>query len=187
MNDPKTNPPKPSRIIYLTGQISEATTKSFAEKLFDLEVQDPYRDILVYIDSYGGSVDSFIAMHDAMKLMRCPVATVCLGKAMSAALMLLISGTKGRRFITRYSRTMMHEVFASSFGKLAELDNDLQETKRMQKVLEKLVLRYTKVTKANIDTFMRKDTFFDAEQSLKFGLVDHIIDSPANLYKVVNV
>ena len=185
-------PPTPpiksnSRVIYLTGIIDELAAKTFVERLVELECQSPGKDILIYIDSYGGAIDSFIAMHDAIKLMRCPIATVCIGKAMSAGLLLLISGTPGKRFITPNSRTMMHEIWGHSFGKLSEMDNDIQETKRLQKLIEGMILRYTKLTRKSIRDFMMQDSFFNAEQTMQLGLVDHIIDNPHKLYRIVNV
>ena len=102
------------RIVYFKGKFTEDATHSVIQKLLEFELKDPLKDIVLYIDSYGGYVDSFLAIHDAIRLCRCDVATVCIGKAMSCGQMLLISGAKGKRFITLNSRVLMHPV--SSFA-----------------------------------------------------------------------
>ena len=114
-----------NRIIYFNGSFNENAAKNLIQDLFLLQVRDCKKDIVVFIDSYGGSVHSFLGMYDVIKLMKCDVATVVIGKAMSAGQMLLMSGTRGKRFATKNSRILMHEMTGCSYGKLSEIEAKL--------------------------------------------------------------
>jgi ATP-dependent Clp protease protease subunit len=171
------------RLIHVNGSFDEKKVEQVVTKLLHFEHQDPSSDIILFIDSYGGSADGFIALHDTIKMLRCDVATVCVGKAMSAGQMLLISGKKGKRFITPNSRVLMHEVGDFCCGKLKDLDDRLTETRRLQAMAESMILKYTNITKKQLKEFMSADTFFTAKEALNLGIVDHIITSPTTLYK----
>ena len=176
-----------NRIIYCSGHINEEKAEQVILSLLKFESISATKDVLMYIDSYGGVVDSFIAMHDAMKMVRCPVATICIGKAMSCGQMLLISGTKGKRFITPNARVMIHQISSITGGKLNEMETDLQESARLQKLIENLICKYTKLKHNELKTIMNKDTYLTAEQSMKMGIVDHIITSPGSLYDKLKI
>lgn len=172
-----------SRRIYFTGDFNEESSKNAIITLLDLEAKNPLKDIIFYINSYGGYVDDFVAIHDTIKMLRCRVVTVCVGKAMSAGAFLLMSGTKGFRFITPNSRTMIHQLSASTWGKLTEMENHVDQLKSQQKQIRKLTLEYTKITEKNIDKILEKDSYFSADETIKFGIADKIIDSNTELYK----
>lgn len=176
-----------NRIIYMSGDFNEDKAKEIISKMLLLECKDPTKDILMYIDSYGGYVHSFLAMHDVIKMLRCNVATCAIGKTMSCGQMLLISGTKGKRFITPNSRVLMHEISNCAWGKLNEMEVVMNETTAMKKILDNLILKYTKIKKENLKEIMTKDTYFCAEEALKLGIVDHIITKPQDLYSRVNL
>jgi len=177
-----------NRIIYMTGNFTEQKAEQIVHRLFQYECDDPGKDILLFIDSYGGYVDSFVTIHETIKLLRCDVATCCIGKAMSCGQLLLISGKNGKRFITPNSRVMIHEFSAGSSGKLTELEIFIQENKRLQKaIFEKFNIRYTKLKKADLNRLKGKDTYLSAKECIKYGLVDHIITKPNVLYKNVDI
>jgi len=176
-----------NRIIYMSGNFNEDKAKEIVTRMFELETRNPNDDILLYIDSYGGHVHSFLAIHDAMKMLRCDVATVCIGKAMSCGQMLLISGTKGKRFITPNSRVLIHQVSSVAYGKISDIELDISESKELQKILESMIIKYTKISSKELKSIMGFDSYFSAKQSLEMGLVDHIITSPNVLYKNIKV
>lgn len=176
-----------NRIIYMTGEFNEERAKDIITRLFTLESKDPSKDILMYIDSYGGWVHSFLAIHDVIKLLRCEVATVCIGKSMSCGQMLLISGTKGKRFITPNSRVLMHEISHFTFGKLTDIEIDVNETKALKKIIEDLIVKYTKIKAKDLKEIMQRDTYFSAEDALRLGIVDHIIHKPKDLYSKIKI
>ena len=186
--DEKQNVLDGNRIIYMSGEFNEHKAEMIISKMLTFECVNPSKDILLMIDSYGGSVDSFIAIHDIMRLLRCDVATCCIGKAMSVGQLLLVSGFKGKRFITPNSRVMIHEFTAGNYGKLSDLEITINENKRLQKAIwETLNIKYTKLTKKKLDDMIGRDTFLDSKECLEHGIVDHIITEPAVLYKNIDI
>lgn len=175
-----------SRMVYFSGAFNEAKACNIISHLLALDAVDPTRDIVMYIDSYGGVVDSFIAIHDAIKMLRCNLVTVCIGKAMSCAAMLLMTGTAGKRFITPNSRILLHQITTIHYGKTTDLVNEMKETKRQQKLLESMIIKYTKIKRADLKKILEYDSYFSAQQALKMGVVDCIIKHPDNLYSKIN-
>lgn len=176
-----------NRIIYMSGEFNEDKAKEIITKLFTLEAKDPSRDILMYIDSYGGYVHSFLAIHDVIKMIRCNVATIAIGKTMSCGQMLLISGAKGKRFITPNARVLMHEIASGAFGKLSEMEVDINETRALKKIVEDLIVKYTKIKKTDLKQIMTRDSYFSAEEAVKLGIVDHIVHKPNDLYSRITL
>lgn len=173
-----------NRIIFLSGNFDEHKAKNVINEIIRLESEDPTKDILLMIDSYGGYVHSFMAIHDFMKhVSRCNVITLGIGKQMSCGQMLLMSGTKGKRFSTPNSRVLMHQLSAGTFGKLSEMEVDIEENKRVQQILEKLVLKYTKVTKKQFKDLMQRDSYLSSQEALDYGIIDAIIQKPTDIYK----
>jgi len=173
-----------NRIIFLSGEITEEKSKEIITKIMNLEAKDPTKDIMLLIDSYGGMVHSMLAVHDVMKhLTRCDIITVGIGKQMSAGQLLLISGTKGKRFATPNSRILMHQLFAGTFGKLADMEVDVEEYKMLEDLLDKLIVKYTKVKKSQLKELLQVDSYVSAQKALELGLIDHIIKQPTDLYK----
>lgn len=184
--DKKTSPPanalKDNRILYFVGEFDEENAANTVKDIIELECEAPNKDIVLYIDSFGGMYHSFISIHDALKLSRCDIATVCIGKAMSAGQMLLMSGTKGKRFITPNSTVMVHQIASGVWGKLAEIENEVAYTKQCQELIEELFARYTKINKSQLTRLMAKDTYLTAKQALELGIVDCILDHPKQLW-----
>jgi ATP-dependent Clp protease protease subunit len=176
-----------NRIIFLSGAFNEDKAKEVITRIFTLEAKNPTKDIIMYIDSYGGHVHSFMAIHDIIKISRCNVATVCIGKAMSCGQMLLISGTKGKRFSTPNSRILLHEISNGTWGKLSDMEIDINETKSLQKIIEDLIIKYTKINKIKIKELMTRDRYFSATECIEMGIIDHIINTPKDLYSRINI
>jgi len=179
-----------NRIIYLSGIIDDEKTKNVVSSIIRFEIQDPTKDILFYIDSTGGTVDGFIAMHDIIKnICRCDVATICVGKAMSSGMMLLISGTKGKRFITPNSRVLIHPISQFSVGKttVTQMETRAEETRRLQSFFESLIVKYTNMTKTQVKKYMTCDSFLDTKTCLEMGIIDYIIDNSNILYNNINI
>ncbi len=163
------------RRILVAGIINENIAALTINALLKLEQKDPTEPILMVLDSYGGSVDSMFAIIDTMELVRCDVATLCLGKAMSAGAAILLSGAKGKRFITPHARVMLHQVSSFAYGKVDDLDNEIEEVKRMQELLVKLIQSKTKLKGKKLKEMLAKDSYLIAKDAVKFGVVDKII------------
>jgi len=172
-----------SRIIYFASDFTDQAAKGVIERLLSYNAESTMDDIILIIDSQGGSLNSYLAIYDAMtKLIHCDVATVCLGQAMSAGQMLLMSGTKGKRFITENSKVLVHQLSSGTVGKLSEMEKHLSYAQELGKIMKDLILKHTKISKKELDIMMRGDTFLDAKEALKYGIVDHIITKPDDLY-----
>lgn len=174
------------RIIFASGTFNETMTSAIIAKLITFEQMDPTKPISLYIDSYGGQLHSFLAIHDMIKLCRCDVATIVVGKAMSCGQMLLMSGTKGKRFATKNSTILMHPLSSMNAGNIHQLDNSMTESKRLQNVINGLVTDYSKITKKELTELMSKDSYLTADQALKLGIIDHIITKPSDLAKYLH-
>jgi ATP-dependent Clp protease protease subunit len=174
---------KLGRTIYFKGSFNENSAYSTVEKLLEFEFENPEKDVVIYIDSHGGSVDSFLAIYDAMQLVNYKIATICIGKAMSCGQMLLMSGTPGLRFITPNARVLIHEITSGSFGKVSDMEVDINESRRLQKVFADLIVKRTSISRSKLKEMLKTDTYFSATEALKAGLVDHVLKSNKELYK----
>lgn len=173
-----------NRIIFLSGVFTEEKAKDIITQIFKLEAKDPTKDILMIIDSYGGYVHSLLAIHDVIKhLTRCKVITLGIGKQMSCGQLLLISGQKGKRFATPNSRILLHQLSFGGYGKLSDMEDSIEENQKLQVILERLITKYTKIKKNQLQDLMKKDSYISAEEALDLGIIDDIIKKPSDLYK----
>lgn len=163
------------RCIFFTGMTDEESTKSFINSIFKLELEDPSKDILILIDSYGGYVDSMWAMIDVMNLCRCKIHTLCVGKAMSAASLMLMNGTNGNRYCTPNSRVMLHKVSAWHVGNFDDLDIQMKETRRVEEKLEDFIIKNSKFNKKTLSDALKNDFFLNPQEAKKNGVIDKII------------
>lgn len=162
------------RSIFLSGDVDEKASKEVIEKLIQFEKESPLEDIYLYIDSYGGYLDSMFAIIDTMNMVKCDVQTICVGKAMSAGASILSSGAKGKRFVTPYAKTMVHQLWAWTMGSAHDIEVDAEDIKKDQKRLEKLIARNTRQPLEKIKKDMRQIRYMTAEESVEYGLVDKI-------------
>jgi ATP-dependent Clp protease protease subunit len=165
------------RAVYLIGDVTEEKSMEFIKEMFKLEMENPIADIVVIIDSYGGSVDAMWAMQDTMQLLRCKIHTLCIGKAMSCGQMILIGGDKGRRYATPNSRILMHEISSWTFGSIRDIRNHAEELYRMDKQFREFIVKRTKLKKAQLADMLTKDYYMTPEEALEFGFIDKIISS----------
>lgn len=172
-----------SRIIYFNSYFTQTSARSCIERLLIMDAESIHDDITLLIDSNGGDVYSYLAIYDTItKLIHCDVATVCLGRAMSCGQMLLMSGTKGKRFITENSKVMMHQISSGTIGKISEMENHVQMVQNLMKTFEKIILKHSKIKKTELTGLMSRDAYLSAEEAVKYGLCDFIIKKPSDLY-----
>jgi len=169
------------RAVYLMGDIDEAKSESFIKSVLQLELEDPTKDIVVIIDSYGGYVDSMWAMQDAMHLVTCKVHTLCIGKAMSCGQMILVGGEKGCRYATPNSRIMMHQISSWAGGTVSDIQNYTEELKRLDRQFREFIQEKTKLTKVQLNKMLEQDYYMDPKQAKKYGFIDKIITNFSDL------
>jgi ATP-dependent Clp protease protease subunit len=163
------------RIIFLGVQIDDASANDVMAQLLCLEGNDPDRDILVYINSPGGSFTALTAIYDTMMFVRPDVQTYCMGQAASAAAVLLAAGTPGKRFALQHSRILIHQPSGEGQGQVTDLEIQANEILRMRKLLEQVLARHTGQTEEKIRADIERDTILTAEEAKDYGIVDEVI------------
>lgn len=165
------------RRIVLSGVITEETGAQFLEHITALEYIDHTKPITIYIDTYGGSIDAALLIYDCIRTTSCPINTVGLGKVMSAGTLILSAGDKGHRFIGPHTRAMIHEVSGGSKGTISNMENSINETRRMQDVYATLMAKHTGQKKSKVLEDMKIDNFMSAKQAIEYGLADKLFPS----------
>jgi len=186
---------KPEEVLEIPKSVyvnnfDEEAVKVFIEDMN--KAQSTSQPIIpVYIDSYGGDVYALMAMIDIIKLSEKPVATICMGKAMSCGAVLLACGTKGHRYISPNATVMIHDVSSFSEGKSEEIKADAAETDRLQKMFYKILDKECERKDGYFDKLVfnkgRSNLYLDAEQCLKHGLADEIKIPKFNVEIVHNI
>jgi ATP-dependent Clp protease, protease subunit len=164
------------RIIFLGVQIDDASANDVMAQLITLESMDPDRDILMYINSPGGSMTSMMAIYDTMQYIQPEIQTFCLGQAASAAAVLLAAGTKGKRMALPNSRILIHQpAVESGYGQSSDLEIQAREILRMRTAMEKVIARHTGKDEDEVRRDVERDKFFTAEEAKEYGLVDEVL------------
>ncbi len=167
---------KPSkRYVYLTGSVDENMVKDTIQKTLDLESENPNEDILFIINSLGGYVDCMWSIIDLMNIVKCKINTLCIGKAMSAASIILLSGKEKHRYATENSRIMLHQASGGIWGKTNDIGCYSDEIKRMDEICKTYIYKKTKINKKILDEKFNTDWFMSAKEAITFGIIDKII------------
>jgi ATP-dependent Clp protease, protease subunit len=164
------------RIIFLGVQIDDASANDVMAQLITLESIDPDRDILMYINSPGGSMTSMMAIYDTMQYIQPDIQTFCLGQAASAAAVLLAAGTQGKRMALPNSRILIHQpAVESGYGQSSDLEIQAREILRMRQAMEQILARHTGQAEEQIRRDTERDKFFTAAEAKEYGLVDEVL------------
>lgn len=165
------------RIIFLGDDVNEHTANLVVAQLLFLENQDPNKDIILYINSPGGSVYDAMAIYDTMQFVKSDIQTVGIGVQASAAAFLLSSGTKGKRLLLPHATVMIHQPSSGTRGKVTDQEIDLREALRVKKMMEEIMSKNTGQPSKKVHEDMERDFWMTAEEAKKYGLVDKIIDT----------
>jgi ATP-dependent Clp protease protease subunit len=176
-------PQKEIRTVALFGDVDEDKAGDLCMGLLMLtdmkEDPPPYDPITFYISSYGGSADEMFSIYDMMTITKakCEIHTIGLGKIMSAATLLLASGTKGKRKIGRHCRVMIHAVAAGSAGELHNIENEVKTIKHIQELYIKALSKETNMTSRTIQKLLDRkvNVYLTAEEAVEYGIADEII------------
>ena len=131
------------RIIFLLGQVNDASANLIVAQMLFLQFEDPKADIHLYINSPGGSVTAGMSIYDTMQFVNCDVATYCIGQAASMGAVLLAAGAKGKRFVLPNSRVMIHQVLGGAQGTTTEILIQTKELLRIKKSMNEILLKHT--------------------------------------------
>ena len=165
-----------SRTVVLHGDVNEHTISNVIMHLLQLASIN-HKPIHLMVSTYGGSVDEMFSLYDTIKFLPCPVHTVALGKVMSAGVLLLASGTKGKRMIGQSARIMIHPISGVVHGSVFEVINGSNEYQRLQELMVNALEKETKMNSKQINDIMKSgnDFYITPSQAIKFGIVDKII------------
>lgn len=175
------------RIIFLGVQVDDASADDVMAQLLVLESQDPDRDIVMYINSPGGSFTAMTAIYDTMLYIRPHIQTVVLGQAASAAAVLMTAGTPGKRLALPNARILIHQPAAGSEGASQASDIEIQarEILRMRTWLEETLAKHSNRTQEQVHKDIDRDKILSAAEALEYGLIDQILTSRKNLPALV--
>ena len=165
------------RIVFLGGNIDDATANlSIAQMLF-LSNEDSKSDIHFYINSPGGSITSGLAIYDTMQFLRCDVATYCIGQAASMAAVLLAGGKAGKRFLLANNRVLLHQpmIAGQLIGPATDLDIEAQEILRLRARLYKILAKHTGQPVEKVEKDCDRNLWLSPEEAIEYGLADRIL------------
>jgi len=167
------------RIIFLGVQIDDASANDVMAQLLCLESMDPDRDIIIYINSPGGSFTALTAIYDTMQFVRPDIQTVCMGQAASAAAVLLAAGTPGKRMALVNSRILIHQPSGGTEGamQVSDLEITANEIQRMRDLEEVILARHTGQTLERIRVDIERDKILTAEEAKEYGFVDEVLST----------
>lgn len=167
------------RIIFITGEINDATADIVVAQLIYLEGKDADKDISIYINSPGGSVTAGMAIYDTMNYIKCDISTICIGLAASMGAFLLCSGTKGKRFALPNAEIMIHQPLGGAQGQATDVAIHAEHILKTKAKLNNIMAKNTNRAIEEIERDTDRDNFMSAEQALEYGLIDKIFEKRA--------
>ncbi len=165
------------RIIFLGVQIDDASANDVMAQLICLESADPDRDIIMYINSPGGSFTALTAIYDTMQYVRPDIQTVCMGQAASAAAVILAAGTPGKRLALPNARVLIHQPYSEGGGQGSDIEIQAREILRMRTQLETMLAQHSNQTVEKVRKDIERDKILTAEEAKDYGLIDQVLES----------
>ncbi len=165
------------RIIFIDGEINDATADLAVAQILFLESENPDKDISIYINSPGGSVTAGLAIYDTMKYVKCDIQTICMGQAASMAAILLAGGTKGKRYALPSSRVMIHQPRGGVEGQESDISILAKEIIRLKKLSIEYLANDTSKTVNQVSADVERDFYMSAKDALEYGVIDHVMSS----------
>lgn len=170
-----------NRIIFLGSEVRDENANAICAQMLLLNAEDPHKDIYLYINSPGGSVDSGMAIFDTMQWISNDVATVAMGLAASMGQFLLSAGTKGKRFALPHSRIMMHQPSGGLGGTASDIRIQAEQSLHIKKTMGALIAEHTGQSVEQIEADSDRDRWFTAAEALDYGFIDHVYARAAQI------
>jgi len=165
------------RIIFLGQGIDDTVANDVMAQLLTLESMDPDRDIMMYINSPGGSFTALTAIYDTMQFVRPDIMTVCLGQAASAAAILLAGGAPGKRMALEHARVLIHQPYSEGGGQASDIEIQAAEIMRMRALLEVMLAKHTKKSVEEVSRDIERDKILTAAEAVEYGIIDQVLAS----------
>ena len=164
------------RIIFIGTPINDFVANAVVAQMLFLQMEDPKKDISLYINSPGGSVTDGMAIYDTMNFLQCDVVTYCVGQAASMSTLLLAAGSKGKRYALPNSRVMMHQPMGGATGQTSDISIAAKEILRWRAQMNILIASHTNKTEKEIAEDSDRDFYLTAHEAVDYGIVDKVIE-----------
>jgi ATP-dependent Clp protease protease subunit len=169
------------RIIFLSGGVHDGMATLIVAQLLFLESENPDKEISMYINSPGGVVTAGMSIYDTMQYIKPKVSTLCMGQACSMGSLLLTAGAPGQRYALPNARVMIHQPSGGFQGQATDIEIHAQEILNLKKRLNQVYVKHTGQKLSVIEKNMERDNFMSAEAAKEFGLIDHVVESRAEI------
>jgi ATP-dependent Clp protease protease subunit len=166
-----------NRIVFLVGEINHVSASRVIMQMLYLQSIKRGDDINLYINSPGGVVDDTLAMFDIMRFLTCDVATYCIGRAESGGAVVLMAGTKGKRYILPHAKVMIHQPFGGVYGQAADIEIQAEDILKTKDTLIRIMAQCTGQTEERIREDSERDRFLDAKQAVEYGVCDEVLEA----------
>ena len=163
------------RIVFLNGEVNEASASIIVAELLYLEAQDPDKDIQMYINSPGGSVTDGLAIYDTMQYIKADVSTICVGMAASMGAFLLSAGAKGKRICLPNAEVMIHQVLGETKGQETDIQIEARHMAKIKKTLTEIIAKNCGKTYEQVYADCERNNWMSAEEAKEYGLIDNVI------------
>ena len=163
------------RIIFLGGPIDDHTANLVIAQMLFLEAENPQKDIVLYINSPGGSVTAGLAIYDTMQYVKPDVSTICVGVAASMGAFLLASGTKGKRMALPNADIMIHQISSGFEGQATDIEINARRILKLKQRLNVILAKHSGKTEAEVEKDSERDNWMSADEAKKYGLIDKIL------------
>ena len=164
------------RIVFLGGDVDDDSANIIIAQILFLESEDPEKDINLYINCPGGQITAGMAIYDTMQYVRCPVSTLCFGRAASMGAVLLAGGTKGKRYCLPHSRVMIHQPLGGFQGQASDIDIHAREILKIRDQLNKILSDHTGQPIEKIGDDTERDNFMSSAEAADYGIIDEVLN-----------
>jgi len=172
------------RIVFIGSPIDDGVANVVIAQMLFLQMEDPKKDIHLYINSPGGVVTGGMAIYDTMNFLQCDVVTYCIGQAASMATVLLAAGAKGKRFALPNARIMIHQPSGGASGQTADIAIQAKEILRWRTTLNEILANHTGKTAEQVGKDSDRDNYMSAQEALAYGIVDKVVEAKVEAIKV---
>lgn len=169
------------RIVFIGTPIDDTISNLIIAQILFLQMEDPVKDINIYINTPGGSVTAGLAIYDTMQFVKCDVSTYCVGQAASMGALILAAGTKGKRYSLPHARVMIHQPWGGAQGTASDISIHAKEILKLKDELNRILSKHTGQPLEGIEKDSDRDFFMSAGEAATYGIVDQVIESKSDI------
>jgi len=164
------------RIIFIGSVIDDDIANLIVAQILFLQMEEPDKDINIYINSPGGAVTAGLAIYDTMQFVKCPISTYCIGQASSMAAILLSAGTKGKRYVLPHTRIMIHQPWGGVQGAAVDINIQAREILKLRERINQILAKHTGQKLEKIEKDTDRDFFMSSQEAKEYGIVDEVVE-----------